>query len=178
MTQLMKSTKWVQKGRPKRRYVFASRTEATVYEPNRKGQFIFISRFSNPDGRRQEGEWRSDRPGTGFSSSARGTIHHGLEREQAHYEHNGRQFAGEVAKGLEKMRVEDRFDELVIAAEPQFLGMLREKLTPGLRSIVYEEIPREFTQGSDEERQAHVLSALAARASERRILYQNAASLG
>lgn len=86
-----------------------------------------------------------------MSSAGDGTIRHSLDRSFHYAERNIGQFAGAVARRLEEALGHREFTELVMVAAPGFLGVLRSKLTPGVRERVRHEVHRELIQGSDEE---------------------------
>ena len=54
------------------------------------------------------------------------------------------------------------FGELVLVAEPHFLGLLRDALGPETRRLVKHEVGREYTQGSGDDIRAQVLKAIGA----------------
>jgi len=132
-------------------YLVASRTEAVIYEDNADKKFAFVERISNPDGQLKESELDSDKPGTGFSSAAGGGIHHALDRRSSRHEQVAKKFALKVAKALDLGSRKRKVDDLIIAAEPRFLGMLREAMPDSLRSFIRHEIPHEYVNKSDAE---------------------------
>lgn len=144
----------------KRWYVVANRAGAVFYSDGDGGKFHFIARLENEKGRLTESELDSDKPGKGFSSGGGGTIHHGLDRRSKHHEAAAKDFAGRIAVELEAARREDRFSELVLVAEPHFLGLLREALKPETKRAVRHEVRREYAQGSDAELRAQIIAAI------------------
>lgn len=58
-------------------------------------------------------------------------------------------FAREIARELEHGRTHNAFDELIIAAPPQFLGQLRDALSAPLRAMVRADIPKRLTDVAD-----------------------------
>lgn len=57
-------------------------------------------------------------------------------------------FAKVVAEYLLKGHNEKRFQKLTLIAEPKFLGYLRTALAPQLRSLVSQEINKDFTHSN------------------------------
>ena len=137
--------------RKTRWYLVANRAGAVIYSETQNRPFHFVERIENPKGRKTEGELDSDRPGTGFSSAGSGTIRHSLDKTFHHHEAQSTLFANRLGEHLLREWREQHFDELVIAAEPRFLGMLRAGLSQELKSRVRHEIPHEFVEGSDQE---------------------------
>ena len=76
----------------------------------------------------------SDRPGRSFDSHGRGR--HAMEPETDAKRHEAEVFAKEVAERIERARMEDEFDELVLIAAPEFLGLLRKSLSPTTAGLV------------------------------------------
>ena len=69
-------------------------------------------------------------------------------------------FAGEIAEYLSECEAQGRFTELVLVAEPRFLGFLRARLPQRLKKLVRDEVNREYTQASDQVIREKVLQAL------------------
>lgn len=143
----------------KKWYVVANRTEAVIYREGSEHTFEFVNRISNPAGAEQEQNLDSDKPGRGFSS-AQGSIHHSLDRHSHRHEDVAKKFALKIGKLLEDAKRDGEFTELVFAAEPHFLGLLRKAMPPALQAIVTHEIPKEFKRGSDTEIHQHILNAI------------------
>ncbi len=91
-----------------------------------------------PDGRKQNHEIDADDQGSRFSSVAgRGnsSTHgagapshqqkHGLDRHEEATEHKANVFARELCHLLHDGRTHGQYDELILVAEPHFLGRLR-----------------------------------------------------
>lgn len=88
----------------------------------------FVSETRNPDGRKRSGEIDTDRAGETFTAargvSGRRAMHH----EQTAHERVADNFARELAGEIDRARTEHRFDNLILVAEPHFLGRLRHAL--------------------------------------------------
>jgi protein required for attachment to host cells len=81
---------------------------------------ISSRRSPHPEGRLKNRDIDADKPGRAFDSHGQGR--HALERERMPTE----QLAGMLDEG----RVRERYDQLVLVAEPRFLGWLRDALSP------------------------------------------------
>lgn len=132
-----------------RRTLLANRTGAVIYREGRQGQLIFMKRLTHPEGSLTEAALDSDKPGRGVSSAGEGSIHHALDRKSHRHEESARRFAAEISRSLKQLRLQDPYEELVLVAEPHFLGLLRAALPHAIRSLVRLEIPREYARGSD-----------------------------
>ncbi|MDR3606635.1 MAG: host attachment protein [Oligoflexia bacterium] len=143
-------------------YVVANRTDAVFYGRGKDKKFHFIDRLTNKRGHLRETELVSDKPGTGFSSAGGGTIHHGLDRRFEQHEQVAQRFARKIAFILDSAYRAENFRDLVLVAEPHFLGLLRAELSPPVRDAVKFEVPREYAQGSDEKIQKQIMEAIGA----------------
>jgi protein required for attachment to host cells len=132
-------------------FVVASRTDAVFYYDGDDHKFHFINRLSNPLGNEHERELDSDRPGSGVSSAAGGTIRHALDRRSFRHERVAETFARKIADSLESSLNEKRFSSLVLVAEPHFLGLLRSALPEAVSQTIKNEVGREYPDSSDAE---------------------------
>ncbi|SAL59661.1 Protein required for attachment to host cells [Caballeronia choica] len=66
------------------------------------------------------------------------------------------QFAKTVADYVEQRRLHHRYRRLRFAAEPKFLGMLRERLSEETRQMIFEEINEDLSALDAREIQAHL----------------------
>lgn len=144
-------------------FVVASRTEAVFYKEDLLHHFQFVNRLENPRGRKSENELSSDRPGRGISSAS-STFHHALDRTWNKHETVAKKFSKKISKYLVQGAQENRFDEIVLVAEPHFLGLLREEIPPSVRSMIKHTINRELARGSDQELHDHIMRIIKTRA--------------
>ena len=149
----MKVHKW------KRWYVVANRIEAAFYAEGRDEEFHFVERLENADGRLTEKELDSDKPGRGFSSSS-GTVHHSLDRRSHRHENVAKKFAHQIAGMLDSNRQKGTYKDLVLVAEPHFLGLLRAELTSPTRELVSHEVGHDYARASDSELEAQIRAAM------------------
>ena len=148
--------------RKKRRrlYLLANRVSASLYEDRPEAPFTFIERMKNPKGHALERQLDSDRPGMMRSSAGSGTIHHGMDKTFHHHEQAASHFAKVIAKKLLDRKRGLKFTELVIAAEPHFLGLIRKELAPELKPLISYEVNREYREGNDQEMRNAILKAI------------------
>lgn len=142
-------------------YLVANRAGAVIYEGVPHYDFQFRERVHNPRAKLMETQLTSDRPGRGLKGSASGS-RFGYGGRTTQHEHVAREFAGEIGRMLEAAMNDRRFADLVILAEPKFLGWIREELSPRVRARVRAAIPREFARGSDAELQRYLSRKLGA----------------
>ncbi|MEK6579514.1 MAG: host attachment protein [Bdellovibrionota bacterium] len=139
-------------------YLVANRVDAVIYRDRPKGRrFQFVERFTNPSSKLMEADLDSDRAGSGMSSNRGGVIRHALDRRFTRHEKTAATFAKKVAETINLASSEQRFHDLVVVAEPHFLGLLRSSFSAPVRRKIYRDIPREFAQGSDLKLQSFIL---------------------
>jgi len=96
----------------------------------------------HPEGRLRDTEIDTDRAGSGNTGRGAGgnaAVRHtmGGGNSSTPHDHLAQQFAKSIATKLQHARGAGRFTRLVLAAEPRFLGMLRESLdAPTARCVV------------------------------------------
>ena len=107
--------------------VVAHRAGARIIEHKTPGQGLqLVQELAHDAGRRRNSEIDADRPGRAFDSAGQGR--HALSPEESAHEHAAATFAREVADLVHAGRNENRFGQLVLVAEPRFLGLLRAAL--------------------------------------------------
>ncbi|HEX5655809.1 MAG TPA: host attachment protein [Polyangiales bacterium] len=125
--------------------VVAHRAGARIFETHGRGSGLdYVQELRNEAGRLKDSELDSDRQGAAGHSS-----HHGqdsLSREQSPHERAAADFARELSRLLERGRNEHAYDDVVLVAEPGFLGMLREALDAPTASLVRAEIPKNLSK--------------------------------
>jgi protein required for attachment to host cells len=100
--------------------------------------------LSHPEGRLREQDLVSDLPGRTFDSQGAGR--HAKEAEVGPKKHEAIVFAGRIADRLEAGRVRNTFDKLALIAPPEFLGLLRDKLSPQLRALMLHEVDKNVSR--------------------------------
>lgn len=89
---------------------------------------------NDPSGKRYDGG------GTGGSFRARSSMETSdTDQERAS------EFASEIIEKITKFRRKKTVGQILVAAPPAFLGVLRAKLTHELESLIVTEIPKHFT---------------------------------
>ncbi|HZX30762.1 MAG TPA: host attachment protein [Rhodocyclaceae bacterium] len=78
------------------------------------------------------------------------------EPHQTPAEHEMESFARSVAAFLLQGHQQGRFQRLALAASPQFLGVLRQLLDPGVKSAVSLEINKDYTHCTPAELRDHL----------------------
>jgi protein required for attachment to host cells len=127
------STTWI---------VVADRTRCSIYRRQHGLALDPVEHFAHPKGRLTNSEIDTDGQGRG-GDSVHGP-HTFSPRETAH-EHEATVFAKEIARHIGSGRESQRFESLVLVAEPHFLGLLRDALDTPTRALVRNEIQKHLT---------------------------------
>lgn len=145
------------------RIVVASQAEATFYDLLRiEDKLQIAGRLSDPLAHLHDRDFKSDRPGRVFdhaplTGGRRGaTAHHGTGGERRPRKHEAVLFAQKIATELEQARRNDRFDRLILMAEPGFLGVLRKALPASLDSVVIAEVAKDLARQPESAVRAHL----------------------
>jgi protein required for attachment to host cells len=105
-------------------FVVADRTGARFLAES-GARLQVIAEIEHPEGKLRNSDRDADRPGR--THDATGT-RHAYERAESPRERITAQFARTLARRIGALRMEHRYDELVLVAEPGLLGLLREAL--------------------------------------------------
>jgi protein required for attachment to host cells len=123
----------------------ANRSRARLFEVPRDGaEPVEVADFVHPAGRAHERD---------LVTEGQGRFHGRGEREQAHSampnvdvsRAEAERFAEQLRDHLEQARTHERFGKLWLMAAPQFLGILRDKLTKGVAKEVDLDVGKDVT---------------------------------
>lgn len=117
-----------------------------------------------PEQRRHERDLRTDDRGRQFDSGGKGRQsgvqigqgHHAMEEPMSVKEKAAIDFAKDIAEDINQAAHGNEFGKLVIVAEPQFLGLLRDKLSPLAASRLSLELPKNISKERPEEIRKHL----------------------
>ena len=142
-------------------YVVANRTDAIIYRDGDNHKFQPVEHLLNSEGNKKEKDLDSDRPGKSFSNVPGGTYKHPMVGEHQRHDETVRRFSNRISKTLDAARSRGEFDELVLVAEPHFLGMMKNSLSEPLKKRVAHQLPREFMD-TDRHLRSKILEAIRA----------------
>ncbi|MCC7440274.1 MAG: host attachment protein [Bdellovibrionales bacterium] len=134
--------------------VAANRAGASFYHGRPGTPVKMLRRIEHPEGRMSNAELGGEKPGRVPSSVPGSAARHGLEYGGSETEHEAERFAAEVGKELGRAAHAQEFTELVLVAEPRFLGMLRKHFTPAVISKLKQEIHADFARGTEKDLEA------------------------
>ena len=140
----MKST-WILVADNTRARIFTVSTPSSALEE--------IEDLSHTEGRMHDRELTTDLPGKIKSSDGSG---HALEQPTDPKKHEADSFANRVAKHLEAAHNTSKFEQLLIVAEPSFLGLLRHHLSDQLKKRVCFELNKNITTHVAEDIRKHL----------------------
>ena len=133
----------------------ANSGQATIFSAeSQAAEPVQVVKMENPAARLKEMDLVSDRPGRTFDSF--GGQRHAKAVEVDAREHEEIMFAKSVADRLERGRLAHEFDRLVITAGPDFLGELRTHLGGPLKTMIAQEIDKDYTALKPEELRARL----------------------
>ncbi len=116
--------------------LIADRSQARFLSTRGRGKgFELVENIEHPSGRLREHDLDADKRGrTGDSGRSGGA--HATESEVSATEELAIRFAHTLAERLRHAHDEHRFEHLILAAEPRFLGHLRKALDANTRRTV------------------------------------------
>lgn len=128
----------------------ANRSSASLFESDWPGKSMRrIQDVPHPQGREQNSDIDTDKPGRSFDSFGQGR--HAMSTGQEPVEHIAQQFALDLAEVLNKGRVVHAYDKLVLMAEPKFLGVLRAALDKHTAALVVQTVHKELPNVKEED---------------------------
>jgi protein required for attachment to host cells len=137
----------------------ADRSEARIFENRGPGKGLqLVEEIAHPAGQLRDHDQKTDRQGRSFDSTGRGR--HALGRHESPAEHTAREFAAGLCEKLRAARVANRFDHLVLAAEPALLGRLRRGLDAPTRKLVTGELAKHLLGAGDRNLAEHLASVM------------------
>lgn len=124
--------------------IMAHRAGAQVFERTAH-KLTLVQSFSCPEARIKESKLVSDHAGRSFDSYTKAQGHqtanprHALSTKESPQDHLLATFTGKIAKFIDLALSENKFNELVLVAEPRFLGRLKSHLSKkALEKIILE----------------------------------------
>lgn len=112
----------------------------------------------HPRSRLHGGDLVSDRPSS--DGGAVGQGRHVIDARTQPKEHEAETFAKEIAKHLERARLERKYQRLVLIAPPAFLGKLRENLDNKVLDLVVGQVDKNLVMHPVEELRQHLVQVL------------------
>lgn len=119
--------------------LIADRSHARILSTHGRGKgFELVEDIKHPEGRLREHDLDADKRGRTGDKSGGHT--HATESEVSATEETAIRFAESLAKRVRHAHDAHLFDKLVLAAEPRFLGRLRDALDATTKRVVVAEV--------------------------------------
>jgi len=133
----------------------ADKSRARWYTSNnRSGPLKLTDSWEHPEARMHERELTTDLPGKAFDSAGNGR--HAMSAEVSPKQHEAEQFAGQLARMLDKQRNTGAVTRIHLVAPPEFLGLLRKKIHAETAQLIASETALGLTAASAEEVRRHL----------------------
>lgn len=133
--------------------IVANQSHAKFYETDKRfREFRRKLTLENPSGQDKNQDLITDKPGVSFDSGGHGQ--RAMRPGQSAVEKETERFAREVAHQLDQLRQENSPEGVTLIAEPQMLGLLRDKLSDPSKKLIEESIPKDIAQLEDSDIQA------------------------
>jgi protein required for attachment to host cells len=116
-------------------------------------ELVELEGLTHTEGRLHDREMTTDLPGRIKSADGSG---HALEQPTDPKKHEADNFAHRIAKHLEAAHNANKFEQLLIVAEPSFLGLLRSHLPDHIKQHVCFELDKNITTQSAEDIRKHL----------------------
>jgi protein required for attachment to host cells len=141
--------------------VVAHRAGARIYENHGPGKGLkMVQEIPHPEGRLQNQEINTDRPGRAFDSGGPGS-RHGMSEQVSATEHVADVWAKHLAETLETARTQNRFERLVLVAEPGFLGVLQHTLRKPTSDLLVGTVKKDLAHAGHQDVAAQVGEVIA-----------------
>jgi protein required for attachment to host cells len=113
-----------------------------------------VEDFTHAESRLHDRDLTTDLPGRIKGESGMGA--HAFEQPTDPKKHEEQVFAHELAKFLEKGLNDGNFEQLLLVAEPSFLGLIREELSDAVKKTVCFELDKNLVKSSIDDICAHL----------------------
>jgi protein required for attachment to host cells len=121
---------------PRTWIVVAESSRARILETNSTQEALReVETLDHPEARLHEQELTSDQPGRRFAVTSE-PKRHSMGQPVSQKEEHAHRFSRELANHIEAARVAGKFDRLILAAAPKFLGQLRDDLAAGTVEVL------------------------------------------
>ena len=112
-----------------------------------------LEALAHAEGRLHDREMTSDLPG---KIKGEGNVGHAFEQQTDPKKHEADNFARRIAHYLEEAHNDKKFEQLLIIAEPSFLGLLRNQLPEQIKKLVCFELDKNITTHSLDDIRKHL----------------------
>jgi protein required for attachment to host cells len=114
---------------------------------------VEIEAMAHTAGRLHDREITSDLPG---KVKGDGKMGHAFEQPTDPKKHEADNFAHRIARYLEEAHNANKFQQLLMIAEPSFLGLLRNQLSENIKKLICFELDKNITTHSVDDIRKHL----------------------
>ncbi len=132
--------------------VTANNGRARIFaQKDQNSALLEVEELANPSQRGRVSDIDTDQLGQlaaskSIKSVGAATQPSGYEPNQTPMEHQAELFARHVADYLQQAHTAHRYDKLILAAGPEFLGLLRKLLDKQVSAAITQELNKDYTQ--------------------------------
>lgn len=120
--------------------VLSNSVKALIYTINEHNEYELLKEFEHEAGHLKSSSLVSDSPGRYQSGSA-----HGSYASQTNPHENEKiLFAKEIIKFLESGRKNNKYNKIILCAEPKFYGLLEKHATKELSNLIHASIKKDY----------------------------------
>ena len=116
---------------------------ARVFRYQTQEEFSLVKEFSHPQSRQKGSDLVSDRPG---HSEAKGGGHGAFIPSNGPKQIEAQRFASELADWLDGERRQNRYKQVMLAADPGFLGLLNKSINNQTMQLVFKTLGKDYSQ--------------------------------
>jgi protein required for attachment to host cells len=117
-----------------------------VHKPGFGKNLTFVRELKNPDGRKKNGELDSDRSD--------------MAKQQSSHERQVANFARELAQQIQLARLSHELDELILVADPHFLGTLESALDRPTHHTLKHKVSKDLCRTPTRDIASHISDVL------------------
>ncbi len=132
----------------------ADKSRARILNAETASRIKEIIDLTHPEGRLHEQELTTDLPGKDANKGVPGK--HAFQDKIEPKQQEAIDFAKRIAKYIDEAQNEKKFEQLMIVAEPSFLGILRKQFTDEVKERISFELDKNITTHSIEDIRKHL----------------------
>jgi len=131
--------------------LIANGSQARLFETEQRPRTLnLITEFNHPESREKGVNLASDRAGH-FQGDTTGASHGAFNEATDPKEYEMDRFAQELVKELEAGRTTNRYQKLIVASSPHFLGLLNKHMSESLSKLIDKNLDKDYTALSEAE---------------------------
>lgn len=123
--------------------LIANAAAARGFSYQAKEEFSLVKEFSHPESRQKGSDLVSDRPGR---SEGKGGGHGAFVPANNPKQIEAERFAYELAEWLDDERKQNRCKQVMLVADPGFLGLINKSLNNQTKQLVFETLDKDYSQ--------------------------------